>query len=71
MKSQNELGVSQLTEKRLEMVPNKKSTQEIFSRQNVKHENYYIFKRRLLVSDPYLVNEGNIKAFRKSLFVQP
>ena len=78
--AQEELGVSlgQLTENSLEM-GNKLNNQyrKVFSRRgNVKHENYDIFKRRLLVSDSYLVIEGvlkqklrrgNVKAFRKSL----
>ena len=59
---QNELGVSvgQLSENSLEM-GNKLNLQyrKIFSRRgSIKKENYDIFKRRLLISDPFLIIEG-------------
>ena len=77
---QDELGVplGQLTENSLEL-GNKINNQyrKIFSRRgNVKQENCDIFKRRLLISDAYLVIEGvlqqklrrgNVKAYIKSV----
>ena len=59
---QKELGVSvgQLSENSLEM-GNKLNLQyrKIFSRRgSIKKENYDIFKRRLLISDPFLIIKG-------------